>query len=91
MNWLFVDGNVVLDACLVMYLSCDMIYGHGCGLCLIQMLHAIKNFKFHTFDYYMITHSFKWYQSHLSHDLHAQMLIIASVMIIHVDICKCCD
>ena len=63
---------VVLDACLVMYFLCDMIYGHGCGSCVMQELHAIKIFKFPTFDCCMITQYLKWYQSHLSHDLHAK-------------------
>ena len=49
MTWLIVDGNVVLDACLSIYLPYDMIYGHGCGSCVMQELHAIKILKFYMF------------------------------------------
>ena len=53
---------VILDACLVMYFLCDMIYRHGCGLCVMQELHVIKNFKIlyflllhdHTFLHYVL-------------------------------------
>ena len=68
-----------------------MIYGHESALCLMQMLHAIEYFKFRIFDCYTITLSLKWYQSHLSHDLHAKRFIIASVVIVCFQFCKCCN
>ena len=52
---------VILDAYLVMYFLCDMIYGYGCGSCVMQELHAIKSFEFCSFDCCMITQSFKYH------------------------------
>ena len=58
-----------------------MIYGRGSVLCLMQMLHAMKNSKFRIFIIPLHILSFKWYQSHLSYDLHAK----------NIDNCKGCD
>ena len=47
--------------------ACDMIYGHESVLCLMQMLYAMKIFKFYIF-HYSSTHTFLQY--HSFHFLH---------------------
>ena len=66
--------------------------GHGSVLYLMQMLHAIKNFKFHIFIATLSHYPSIGIKSLLSHDLHAKILIFASVETIdYVDNCNCCD
>ena len=71
--------------------ACDMIFGHGSVLCLMHMLHAIK-FLNSTFFIVILSH---FPSSGIRAIYHMicmlKILIIASVMIIHVDIYKCCE
>ena len=80
MTWLTCEWHVVIDTCLVMYLHVIKIYGLRSVLCLMQMLHAMKNFKFYIFIVSLHTLSFNGIKSLLSHELHAKMLIFASVV-----------
>ena len=70
---------IVLDACLAMYLLCDMIYGHGYSSRVMQVLHVIKNFKIPHF----------W----LLHDPHFLQVVSEPIITLftcsNVDICKC--
>ena len=57
---------------------------------LMQVLHASKIFKIWHIWLLWTSSPFKWYQSHYSYDLHAKKFIIARVVIVCVEICKCC-
>ena len=74
---------IYCSLCMFSYVRVHVVWsiGHGNVLCWCKCCMQWKIFKFHIFIVSLHILSFKWYQSLVSHDLHAKC----------VDNCKCCD
>ena len=61
LTWLLVDIILFIMHVWLCKSTCDMIYGHGSILCLMWMVHAMKNFKFCIFIVTLHILSFTWF------------------------------